>query len=370
MGVWFGLCVLGALSWPDRRSRRVTTNVAMLGRPLRRLAIGVAAGGLALGALEIAALVARWNAPEDSSRYALVLVPFAALLQAGAAVSPRRVVRVCGVAGVLCLLAWNEASYVRLVAGTPIDWSHDPAVAEVRRQMRPGDAVIFNDRARRLRFDLVPHAGIDDYVVHSAGQTYLQAGLRADAEAVVAAAVRRDRRIWYLNAGDPPNTPPFVRRALAFETYALRRDLVDGTDLSLWAVGTPDGATMPMAAFGGVAVLREARFSRAAAPGGDLLVDLTWDCARPINVGYTVFVHLEDGTGKLVAQHDGEPGAGLLPTTSWQPGTSIADRHGVSIPASATPGNYRLVVGLYRGDQRLSLPDGANQLDVGDVVIG
>lgn len=367
LGIWLALCLLGVLAWAMPQACRAATSAPGPARTPAGLGLATAVSGLALGVVEIAGLVARWNAPSDSSRYALALVPFAAVLQSAAAATARPAVRWMGLAGLLVILAWNEASYVRLVSGTPIDWSRDPALAEVRQQMRPGDAVIFNDRARRLRFALGPHPGVDAYVVHSAGQSYLQAGLRDDAEQVVGSAVRSARRIWCVNAGDPPNTPPFVLQALAARAFVMRRDVVDGTNLSLWGVGRPDGATTPMAVFGGAAVLREARFSSTASPGGDVLVDLTWDSVQALREPYTVFVHMEDAEGKLVAQHDGEPGAGFLPTTSWRPGTLVDDRHGVLVSGATAPGTYRLTVGLYRGDRRLSLPDGANQLVLGVV---
>lgn len=365
LGVWLGLCLLGAVSWPGRGSRRAAAG----GRPPSKLTLGLAIGGLALGALEIAALVARWNAPEDSSRYAIALVPFAAVLQASAALSARPAVRWAGLAGTLCLVAWNEASFVRLVNGTPIDWAHDPAVATVRQQMRPGDAVIFNDRARRLRFDLGPHVGVDDYAVHSAGQVYLQAHLAEDAARTVAAAVAGHGRVWLLSAGDPPGTPPLAREALAARGFIAMHTDVEGTDLSLFELGVPDTRITPNAQFGTLARLDEARYTRRVSAEGALLVDLTWVSVRTSADAYSVFVHLEDASGKLVAQHDGEPDAGFAPTPAWKAGGVVDDRHGVPLPASLAPGDYRLFVGLYHGDQRLTLPNGENQLLLGDVTV-
>ena len=51
--------------------------------------------------------------------------------------------------------------------------------------------------------------------------------------------------------------------------------------------------------------------------------------------------------GQLVAQHDAQPDLGGFPTSTWQEGEVIPDRHSLSIPADATAGSYTLLVGFY-----------------------
>jgi hypothetical protein len=60
-----------------------------------------------------------------------------------------------------------------------------------------------------------------------------------------------------------------------------------------------------------------------------------------------VFVHLLDEQGRLVAQHDGEPGGGLVLTTTWQPGETVADNHGLLVPIDVAGGRFTVQVGLY-----------------------
>jgi hypothetical protein len=76
-----------------------------------------------------------------------------------------------------------------------------------------------------------------------------------------------------------------------------------------------------------------------------------------MNEDYTVFIHLVDANGQLVAQMDGQPFQGRYPTSWWSPGELIVDRR--SAPAIA-PGKYRLLVGWYRlsDGSRLPLADG------------
>jgi 4-amino-4-deoxy-L-arabinose transferase-like glycosyltransferase len=79
---------------------------------------------------------------------------------------------------------------------------------------------------------------------------------------------------------------------------------------------------------------------------GELEVELVWEgLTPPIELGYTVFVHLR-GEGTLVAQHDGVPGEGRSPTVGWRRGEFITDRH--TLPLTDVPEReYSLLVGMY-----------------------
>jgi len=88
-------------------------------------------------------------------------------------------------------------------------------------------------------------------------------------------------------------------------------------------------------------------------------VRLWWDTEVAPEASYTVYVHyLREGT--LIAQHDGEPGKGHLPTTLWEAGDLILDEHGLAdvIP---DPARDTLRVGFYRSDtgEGLSILDAA-----------
>ena len=65
--------------------------------------------------------------------------------------------------------------------------------------------------------------------------------------------------------------------------------------------------------------------------------------------GYTVFVHLLDAAGNLVAQADGPPNDGLSPTTIWQPGDVVRDVHRFP-PGTVWPAGGRVLAGAYRPD--------------------
>lgn len=84
---------------------------------------------------------------------------------------------------------------------------------------------------------------------------------------------------------------------------------------------------------------------------------------------YTVFVHLVDGAGQLVAQHDGIPGGGAAPTEEWVPGEIVEDVHRVRLPSGQAGSPLRLLIGLYdpRTGERLRSADGVDQVVLGAV---
>ncbi len=90
-----------------------------------------------------------------------------------------------------------------------------------------------------------------------------------------------------------------------------------------------------------------ARVPERVSPGETLWFDLLWRATRPIPRSYTVFVHLRDGQGRLVAQHDALPAWFVpAPTTRWGPEPQ-PDAHRLDVPDDLAPGIYTLVIGLY-----------------------
>jgi hypothetical protein len=82
-------------------------------------------------------------------------------------------------------------------------------------------------------------------------------------------------------------------------------------------------------------------------PQSPLSVTLHWHALATPDRNYHTFVHLLDGEGNIVAQHDGPPGNGKLPTLGWLPGEYLSDPHLLQLPANLPAGEYRLAVGLY-----------------------
>ena len=102
-------------------------------------------------------------------------------------------------------------------------------------------------------------------------------------------------------------------------------------------------------------------------PGQTATMSLFWRARARPSRDYTVFVQLVDATGKIQAQGDAPPAQGDYPTSVWDAGEVIGDRHRIDISPTTPPGTYRLLVGLYvpRTGRRLPLLDDAGKI-VGD----
>ena len=115
----------------------------------------------------------------------------------------------------------------------------------------------------------------------------------------------------------------------------------------------------------------------AAAPGGDLAVDLQWRSDGPAPRDYTVFLHLLGEDGRTVATGDATPSWFTpLPASEWARAADDTfttwDEHVLSLPAELLPGRYLLVVGWYYWEtgERLPAVDLAGNPLGDEVVLG
>jgi hypothetical protein len=90
--------------------------------------------------------------------------------------------------------------------------------------------------------------------------------------------------------------------------------------------------------------------------GEAIHLDLWWQTLQPPPLDYTVFVHLLDASGALVAGNDSQPLNNRYPTSLWSPGEQILDPHRLTLPPTLPPGHYRLAVGLYDQPSGARLP--------------
>jgi hypothetical protein len=100
-----------------------------------------------------------------------------------------------------------------------------------------------------------------------------------------------------------------------------------------------------------------------------LAITLRWHCLQPPDADYTVFVHLVDAAGAVVAQHDSQPQGGAYPTSIWDTGAVVADTHLLSLPSDMQPGSYWLRVGLYLLETavRLQVDGDGDSVELGPV---
>ncbi len=92
-------------------------------------------------------------------------------------------------------------------------------------------------------------------------------------------------------------------------------------------------------------------------PGDSIPVTLRAKASQQIPERYTIFVHLFNGAGELIAQQDSEPVNGMRSTDSWQPGELIVDPHQIKIPEGTPAGTYQIRVGFYNAAGRLPVVD-------------
>jgi hypothetical protein len=92
--------------------------------------------------------------------------------------------------------------------------------------------------------------------------------------------------------------------------------------------------------------------------GGLLTVHLAWDGDAALTGGETVFLHLLDGEGRILAQTDQPLAPRSAPISSY----------GILLPETLPPGPLRLIAGIYDPSQpgapRLITADGADAVEV------
>jgi 4-amino-4-deoxy-L-arabinose transferase-like glycosyltransferase len=90
--------------------------------------------------------------------------------------------------------------------------------------------------------------------------------------------------------------------------------------------------------------------------GGTLKLTLYWQALGPGQRSYTVFVHLLNSAGQVVAQKDSAPGEGSLPTSGWVPGEFITDPYTLALPENLPAGSYQVEFGMYDPASGARLP--------------
>lgn len=363
---WRGLVSYTAgLTLPDLAPLVVAVGVALA-------VVGVAAlwrsrprwEAVLLGAAVVSPLVVGWLAnavmPFFHERFVLMgAAPLTVATGIGvAALRPRW--RGVAAVGLATLLALNFLS-LRAWFTDPqfVKSDYGPAIQGLMAQVGPRDVVLLANTEQEALFDFyVPDRAQRPVVALSNDDLLTQ----QSAERALTRATQERARAWLVSFGDPAVYDPErdgeawlsrhgfrslfqSHRGFEVARYELAAALPD-TPTRAADVVFEDGVRL-----GGVDVRPQ-----PAQPGGALLVTLFWRPQGTPTTRYTVFTHLLDADGKLVAQFDGEPGGGTAPTTGWQAGTTVVDRRAVPLPADLPPGRYVLRVGLYRQPELARLP--------------
>lgn len=105
---------------------------------------------------------------------------------------------------------------------------------------------------------------------------------------------------------------------------------------------------------------------------GSITAQLVWTALGPTWEPYTIFAHVLDGQGALVAQQDNWPVNGAWPTTCWRLDETIVDPYALQLPEDLPAGDYTLVVGVYGGPdgQRLRTAAGLDAIPLTRFTVG
>ncbi len=105
-----------------------------------------------------------------------------------------------------------------------------------------------------------------------------------------------------------------------------------------------------------------------ARPGDRVHLTLYWEPLSLTDRPYSVYVHLLDANGQIIAQRDTYPGLGRYPTTAWTPGRLFADTYLLIIPEDALASGAQWKVGLWQaesGDYAFLLDGAGEPVDSG-----
>jgi hypothetical protein len=151
---------------------------------------------------------------------------------------------------------------------------------------------------------------------------------------------------------DPATGQPLT---VAHDGDAPAEQLVlDQVNVERPAVTLPPRAAV--ADFGPLRLIQATSPAVQVRPGDSIPVSLRWQAASVYQPApYVVVVQLLDQHGNVVAGLEEEPLAGRYPTTGWQAGELVLDRHRLAVPAGLAPGTYALITGVYRASDRVRL---------------
>jgi hypothetical protein len=92
------------------------------------------------------------------------------------------------------------------------------------------------------------------------------------------------------------------------------------------------------------------------APGETVEVILYWRAFAYLDRQYTIFMHVRDAAGEIVAGWDMMPRYNTFPTTDWPLVERIDDVHIVPLAKDLPPGEYQVALGMYYWATGVRLP--------------
>jgi hypothetical protein len=308
-------------------------------------------------------------------RFFFYVTPVLAVLAAVGLVRLRRVAIPVGLALAVAWVVALPTAYAPY--GTPQD-DLRPIAETVRRYVRPDDSVVVayiwqEGMLRMYAPEVRPTYTLGWYSPEEAGPA-------------LTAQLLDHPRVWLVSF-DVPLQDPANTAGWWLEQHAARAyQQTEGNNhlASYVRCPAPPGAV----ATARLSDANNASIALAYTPleadlsrGQTLCVPLSWQSVASGQddvaqlAGCSVFVHLADAQGRPWAQSDSAPRQGLRGFDSLARGETVFDPRALLITTDIPPGDYRVLVGVYRpGDgQRLRVAQGpqvgADSVQVGTVVV-
>lgn len=297
------------------------------------------------------------------ARYLLIVQPFWLLVGAAGAVwlidaiSSRAWWRRIAFAALIVAaiaLAWLPATRVPATQSE----GYDAAFAWVAAQRQPGDIVI-SPQPPACAFVLgtpcdyyASQREHEPYVIARDGvpvDRWTGAPLLDTAEQLEQ-AIRDATRVWFVTDGlrlgrrfDTDFLTLVVTQFdKAFEERGVMALVAEGQRAPL-----PPAAESPAGFSAAFGPLTLARWQHSApASGAPLDVLLLWERAAPVERQINTSLRVVDAGGTIVAQADGPPARGMVPTVAFA-GALLPDPKRLDLPAEMTPGRYRIELVAY-----------------------
>lgn len=158
-------------------------------------------------------------------------------------------------------------------------------------------------------------------------------------------------RVWLVASGDPIEFDPDSQASgwLAQNgSFALHQDFPGvGVDLFVMQAPNEPQETVTINLSDEILLTGYAIESNELREGEAVILTLFWQAQQPIDKAYTVFTHILDANGQLVAQADRQPQGGSRPTNTWQPDETIRDSYALVLPNNLPAGDYTIHIGMY-----------------------
>ncbi len=237
-----------------------------------------------------------------------------------------------------------------------------PLVEQLAQDPQPPDLIITQPRMVE-RLEPFVEDGLIDYLPN--GQ---QAPWR-DVSQWMQTELARGDRFWLVFAadGNVPEEIALHEQVLAqIESWGCpaTRTWYGSVQASLYVEQTGAAPAQAGGGFENGASLRSIVVpAQGLADGRSACITLTWSTTAPLDRDYTIFVHVLDARGQLVAQSDLAPDVG---TSGWTVDEDVVTRHGLVISPVADASRLTLAVGLYDPvtGERLATSTGADAIRI------